>query len=100
MNKSIFEFLRAVDKVCSNEQKAQIMKELEELDKKTPIMEELKGGKQEKKEKKDTYIKIQVSNTDVGDAFAKASYETLQEISNKVNLKKENDNFIVVAILK
>ena len=87
MNKSIFEFLRAVDKICSAEQKQQIMKELEEQ-------------KQEKKEKKDTCVKIQVSNTDVGEAFAKASYKTLQEISNKVNLKKENDNFIVVAILK
>ena len=88
MNKSIFEFLRAVDKVCSNEQKAQIMKELNE------------EKKEEKKEKKDTCVKIQVSNTDVGEAFANASYDTLKEISNKVNLKKENDNFIVVAILK
>ena len=87
MNKSIFEFLRAVDKVCSAEQKTQIMKELEEQ-------------KQEKKEKKDTCVKIQVSNTDTGEAFANASYDTLKEISNKVNLKKENDNFIVVAILK
>lgn len=87
MNKSIFEFLRAVDKVCSAEQKAQIMKELNE-------------EKQEKKEKKDTCVKIQVSNTDVGEAFANASYDTLKEISNKVNLKKENDNIIVVAILK
>ena len=87
MNKSIFEFLRAVDKVCSAEQKAQIMKELNE-------------EKQEKREKKDTCVKIQVSNTDVGNAFASASYEALKEISTKVNLKKENDNIIVVAILK
>ena len=84
MNKSIFEFLRAVDKVCSAEQKAQIMKELNE----------------EKQEKKDTCVKIQVSNTDVEEAFANASYEALKEISTKVNLKKENDNIIVVAILK